>query len=208
MGRKTWFPILALCLLLAGCAREEAPVPPDGPPAPPPVEAEQPAPQPPRRQDISLERLTVEVVVSWEDAEDTLSNLEALSRLLGEALAEQDCLVEEPVAVTISTAGGITGNALAEGGVDAAFLPSEDFAAVEGSARAVLATDDEACTGTAAVTLARDELSGDFPSRFADALLSTEAGAQFLALCYPNTAFLPAGEETLETIRTLYGPEQ
>lgn len=41
----------------------------------------------------------------------------------------------EDVTVTISTAGGFTAEALAEGGVDVAFLPAVDYVASEAGSR-------------------------------------------------------------------------
>ena len=183
--------LLALCLLLAGCQEKSPEEPPPSPaPAMDPDEPPAEGPQP-----ISLDRLTVEVVVDWEDADRILSNLENLSRLLEEALASLDCTVEEPVTVTIGTAGGITAQALGDGGVDAAFLPSEDLAAMaEGKALQVLESLDR--TFAAAVTGLRADQR--FCAALSEALTATEAGQDFLETCYPGTVFTIVYEKGAE----------
>ena len=109
---KKLIPILlALCLLSAACAqrpREEAP-PPPAPEAP-----AVPEPPAPEEEGRALERLTVELVVDWKDTDRVLEGRAELERLLQAALAGQAWTVEE-VQITISTAGGPTGDALAAG---------------------------------------------------------------------------------------------
>lgn len=186
MARRILAALLAaVCLLAAGCRREEAP-PPE--PAPPPAAAD-PAPVV-RPKPVALERLSVEVVVDWEDADRMLGSLEELSRLLEEALLAYDCAVEDPVAVTIGTAGGITAQALRDGGIDAAFLPEADLAEIGDDAEQILESEGPA----AAVTAAREELGEDFPAALAQALLETEAGQTFLEICYPGVEFAAAAD--------------
>lgn len=172
--------ILALCLLLTSCGRElpgEAPGPGPGPE----VSA---GPGEPEQESRSLEGLTVELVVDWEETDRVLEDRTELERLLREALEAQGWAVEE-VQVTISTAGGSTGDALAAGGVDAACLPEEDYGAREGDADAVLTAP-----GTVfAVTGAREELDESFRAALAAALLETEPGAEFLSRCSPGRTY-------------------
>ena len=109
-----------------------------------------PAPEAPEEsagdeaEPLSLDTLTVEAVVDWETAERMLTSLEDMSRWLKEALAEENCLVEE-VAVTVNTAGGYTAQALAAGGVDVALLPAVDFIAWEEDAQALLVSGEDPC---------------------------------------------------------------
>ena len=151
MKRRFYLAALAACLLLAACGKASQPPPRPEEPAPPEERREEEAP--------SLGSLTVELVASWEEADRLLESLDQLSGLLGEALAEQGCVLDE-VRVTLSTAGGVTADALAEGGVDAAWLPAEDCSACGDKAQAVLA--QETGGGVAAVTAAREELDGEF----------------------------------------------
>ena len=178
---KKLIPILmALCLLSAACAqrpREEAP-PPPAPEAP-----AVPEPPAPEEEGRALERLTVELVVDWEDTDRVLEGRAELERLLQAALAGQAWTVEE-VQITISTAG----DALAAGGVDAACLPEEDCEAREADAFPVLAAPGRVL----AVTGAREELDGDFRAALAEALLETEEGAAFLSLYSPDTVYTAA----------------
>ena len=134
MKRRFYLAALAACLLLAACGKASQPPPRPEEPAPPEERREEEAP--------SLGSLTVELVASWEEADRLLESLDQLSGLLGEALAEQGCVLDE-VRVTLSTAGGVTADALAEGGVDAAWLPAEDFSACGDKAQAVLAQETE-----------------------------------------------------------------
>ena len=173
--------LLALCLLLAGCQRD---TPDDDEPPPSPAPAAEPDELPTEGpRPISLDRLAVEVVVDWEDADRILSSLEDLSRLLEEALAALDCTVEEPVTVTIGTAGGITAQALG-GGVDAAFLPLEDLAELEGAVQ-LLESGDR----TLALAVAGSRADQRFCSLLPQALTETEAGQEFLETCYPGAGF-------------------
>ena len=122
--------LLLACLLLPACAERNEPQPP-----PPSAVAPDPPPAQPAEEPIALEALTLEVVVEAGEADALLPQLEELSSLLGEALLERGYAPEQ-VTVTIGTAGGITGDALRAGGVDAACLPAADYLAAEG-ARAV-----------------------------------------------------------------------
>ena len=193
--RIVWL-LLAACLLLAGCRRTEAETPPG--PTPPPSSV-QPEDDQPAGEDRSLflDSLQVEVVVDWEDADRVLDHLEELSRLLDGALEAVDCTLEEPAAITIGTAGGITAQALADGGVDAAFLPAADL----------LTTEDDAAIGVLmntdqdfflAASTAREELDEYFRSALEEALTTTEDGQAFLEICYPGVEFVRATERPIE----------
>ena len=135
-----------------------------------------------------------------ETAERMLTSLEDMSRWLKEALAEENCLVEE-VAVTVNTAGGYTAQALAAGGVDVALLPAVDFIAWEEDAQALLVSGEDPCETVAAVTLSRPELDDAFCQTLAAALTETEAGEQFLTACRPDAVFASASEEALQAVR-------
>lgn len=184
MKGKILLGLLALCLLLPGC-RKEAEVP-EAPPDPPAIETAQdpPAPTP---QPMLLDHLAVEIVVDWEEADRILGSLEDLSRLLEDALEAQDCTVEEPVVITIGTAGGITAQALQDGGIDAAFLPEADFTELGDKAAEIL--ESPANGLVAAVSGARAELGPEFRHALAEALTETESGRTFLETCYPGAAF-------------------
>ena len=177
--------LAALCLLLAGCQKVR-PAPDEGLPSPAPVPMAEPdEPREEGPQVVSLDRLAVEVVVDWEDADRILSSLEELSRLLGDALGERNYLVDE-VAVTIGTAGGITAQALGDGGVDAAFLPLEDLAEMEdGKAVQVLESAERGLALAVTGLRADQRFCGILP----EALTATEAGLAFLEVCYPGTVF-------------------
>ena len=184
-ARRSLAGLLAVCLLLAGC-RKETPEP--EPTQEPPAAAAPAADEPPAGEDhpIALDRLTVEIVVAWEDTDRMLENLDNLSRLLEAALASFDCTVEEPVTITLGTAGGITAQALGDGGVDAAFLPLEDLAEMEdGKAVQVLESAEQG------FALAITGLRADqrFCGILAQALTETEEGREFVETCYPGAAF-------------------
>ncbi len=188
MAGKILTVLLAACLLLTACG---SPTPPSAEPPSPP--AEKPAPDQTAEEPhpILLDHLTVEVVVGWEDTDRMLGCLDDLSRLLENALMALECTVEEPVTVTIGTAGGITAQALEDGGVDAAFLPRADLASLEeGGAVEVLA--DEGGTFVMAVTGERRDQH--ICSILPQALTATEAGREFLEICYPEAAFAPASQ--------------
>lgn len=199
MRRAFCLAALALCLALAACqSRDPASDPPDDPaPAAPSVPAESRPVEP--DPDMRVGRLAVELVVEWEEADRLLAGLDQLSGLLGDALLEKGCAAEE-VSVTLSTAGGVTADALAEGGVDVAFLPGSDYVRCGDCAAALIAGEGDAAA-VAAVSAAREELGGGFPAALAGALLDTETGRQFLETCYPEAAYEPAKEESVRSLR-------
>lgn len=193
--RSLWL-LLAACLLLAGCRRAETEAPPE--PAPPPASVQpaedQPAEEP---RSLFLDSLTVEVVVDWEDADRVLGSLEELSRLLDSALDEADCILKEPATVTIGTAGGITAQALADGGVDVAFLPAADLLTTNADAAIGVLMNTSQDFFLAAST-AREELDEYFRSALEEALTATEDGQSFLEICYPGVEFVRATERPAE----------
>lgn len=201
MRRAFCLAALALCLALAACqAGPPASDPPADPaPAAPSAPAESRPGGPDLEPDMRVGRLAVELVVEWEEADRLLTGLDQLSGLLGDALLEKGCAAEE-VSVTLSTAGGVTADALAEGGVDVAFLPGSDYVRCGDCAAALIAGEGDAAA-VAAVSAAREELGGGFPAALAGALLDTETGRQFLETCYPEAAYEPAGEESVQSLR-------
>jgi len=199
--------MVVLCLLLAACGRggqepQESGDPPAEEVVQPPMEdgAGEEPPQGGEARQLNIGHLTVELVADWGESDRLLSEMEELSRLLQTGLREQNCEVEE-ITVTLSTAGGFTSNALAEGGIDAAWMPAVDYISCEDAAYAVLTTDEEPCTTVLAVSAAREELDGNFRAALSSALLETEAGAEFLERYCPGLTFLPADEAALDAVR-------
>lgn len=194
-GRIVWV-LAAVCLLLAGCSRAEPETPPE--PSPPPVSVQPEEDQPAEKaRPLFLESLSVEVMVDWEDADRMLGSLDELSRLLDGALEEVGCTLGEPATVTIGTAGGITAQALADGGVDVAFLPAEDLLTTEEDAvvGVLMNTDQDFFL---AASTAREELDEHFRFLLEDALTMTEDGQAFLETCYPGVEFIRAAERPVE----------
>ncbi len=189
--------LAAVCLLLAGCRRAEPETPPEPstPPASVQPEENQPAEKP---RPLFLESLSVEIMVDWEEADRMLGSLDELSRLLDGALEEVGCTLGEPATVTIGTAGGITAQALEDGGVDVAFLPAEDLLTTEEDAAVGVLMNTDQDFFLAAST-AREELDEHFRSLLEDALTMTEDGQAFLETCYPGMEFIRAAERPVES---------
>ena len=204
------FLTLLLCAvsltLLCACADAAPPPPQDDPPAaelpqestqtPPPSSAETEVPAGP----IVLDSLTFEVVTDWSDSNRLLSDLKDLPQLLKDCLAEQNCQVNE-VRVTISTAGGLTADALDNGGIDLALMPAADFLSCNTDARALLTTDDTPCTVVLAVSAANGNLTETFDTALTAGLLETEAGNTFLNICRDGIALIPATDEAIQILR-------
>lgn len=194
-----------LCLLLCACGGErqaaQDPEPDSGEADQTPVENEQAGtPSHETERACSIDHLTVELVVDWDDSDRILSEVDELSQLLQEGLQEQYCQVEA-ITITLSTAGGFTGSALAEGGVDIACLPAVDYVAWESDAYAVLTTDEALCSAVVAVTAAREALNEDFRSALTQALLETEAGTEFLEIYCPGLTYVPAEDAAISAVR-------
>lgn len=193
--------LLAILLLFSACGSKPSVSPPAPPETPAPSEPVSPAPAPETPAGpIALPALTVEVVVSWEDADPILGELGTLSALLAESLSLQG-YETEGITVTVNTAGGFTGDALSSGGVDIALLPTVDYVSCEEDTFAVLMTEDEPCTGVVAVSCLREDLDEAFRAALAAALLDTEPGQEFLEICSPDFSYEPATAEALQAVK-------
>lgn len=204
MGKYKWLLLLLLLTLaLAACGGEPTPTDPPAPPqteVPVPTVPEEPAPTEDEPQPEILDHLTVELVVDWSDSDQMLTQLSALSDLLIDALA-QECWEVEDITVTVSTAGGFTGEALAGGGVDIALLPAVDYLAWESGAAAVLTDSGEIPAAVVAVTNARAALDDSFRAALADALTQQAPGREFMAAWCGEQTFVPAAEDALQALR-------
>ncbi len=163
--RPLW--ALLLAVLLASCRPDagEAPVPP---------EAEEP---------LRLESLSIEVSRGDASTRDLARTVRELPEALKEALAAQGVEVET-VAVSVGSAPAATAQAVSEGGVDLAFLPAEDFAALEAPPPLLLAAgpaagdadagEEEQLYAFAAVVRPDEEIlaGGDFAAALAAAVNS------------------------------------
>lgn len=119
-----------LLALLAGCGgREKAPEQPV-PPAPPAAVEE--------AEWMQIEELEAEVIRGSQSAGELMAALRELPEQLQTALAAQDVQAER-ITMTAGASPEATAQAVAEGGVDLAFLPAETFAALELPPRLLLA---------------------------------------------------------------------
>lgn len=200
--------LLLLTLSLAACGGEPAPAPDPQPPQTETPAPTQPETPPPAEDEARmLDHLTVELVVDWSASDQILTQLPALSGLLTEALAQEGWEVED-VTVTVSTAGGFTGEALAEGGVDIALMPAVDYLAWESGAAAVLTGAGEIPSAVVAVTNARSALDDSFRAALADALTQQAPGREFMAAWCGEETFVPAAEEALQALREQLAEEE
>ena len=87
-------------------------------------------PQAPEAQYSSVQELRLELQREGQDAAAVMSALRTLPEALRTALAEQGIVVEE-IAVTVGASPEATAQAVAEGGVNLAFLPAAEFARLE-----------------------------------------------------------------------------
>lgn len=126
------------------------------------------SPEPPETGLLRLESLSVEVSRGELSTEDLARAVRELPEALEAALAAQG-VEAETINVSVGSSPSLTAQAVSEGGVDLAFLPAEDFAALENPPRLLLtAGDGEEPGAMTAVVRPDDELlSGE---RFAEAL--------------------------------------
>lgn len=150
--------------------------------------------------EISLDALTVEVVVEWENVDHMLSQLNRLTELLQTSLEESGCTIEY-LAITINTAGGITAQALSEGGVDVAILPAVDFISCENDALALAISSEELCETAIAVVKNNQALDSTFRTALLYALLETDDGHEFLNICRADAVFAEPTEDALQLVR-------
>lgn len=108
-----------LILALSGCGGAEK------------AETVEPTPAPPVESGpLLVEELAIEVTRSGQAPTALMAALREMPERLETALAEQEVLVER-VSMTAGASPEATAQAVAEGGVDLAFLPAETFAALE-----------------------------------------------------------------------------
>ena len=204
--------LLALILILCACTQQPQATPPipgtsdqqqtappqtgqdTGTETDPPV-SDTPDPSAP----LSMETLTVELVVEWEDVDERLSQKDKLTELLRTALEESGCTVEQ-LTITINTAGGITAEALTQGGVDAAVLPAADFITCRESIAGIAMSQEEISETVIALSLTKGLPDSDFCSIFFNALTATEAGQEFLSICRPGAVFDVPTEEAMQAV--------
>ena len=200
--KRIVIPLILSILLLTACAKTPAAnTTPQQTPAETPPQSQQPSvpaeiPQGP----CHLSPMTVELVVSWAEADLILGELDSLAELLTDALAQQDYEAEE-ITVTVNTAGGFTGDALSGGGIDIALLPAVDYVSCEEDTFAVLVTTDRPSTGVVAVSGLREDFDEAFRLALSAALLETEEGLDFLHLYNSSLSYEPATETALQAVR-------
>ncbi len=149
---------------------------------------------------IVIDHLTFEFVADWSDSDRLLTEIKNLPQLLKDCLLEKQYQVDD-ITVTISTAGGLTADALNNGGVDLALMPAVDYVSCTEDIQAILTTEDTPCTTVLAVSGAKAECDENFRSALAKALLETESGSTFLNTCQNDLVLIPATEEALESLR-------
>ncbi|MCI9122229.1 MAG: DUF2309 domain-containing protein [Oscillibacter sp.] len=122
MMKKCLLFWLFLLLLLSGCRPAEPEAPPEEEPAA-----------------LTLPRLAVEIPRGTQSPEILAQALRELPQALTQALAVQG-VTAEAVTVSVGSSPEATAQALQEGGIDLAFLPAEDFAALENPPQLLLAS--------------------------------------------------------------------
>lgn len=130
-----------------------------------PAEREAP-PEPLETGPLRLESLSVEVSRGELTTEELARAVRELPEALKTALADRG-VETETVTVSVGSSPSATAQAVGEGGVDLAFLPAEDLAALENPPRLLLTAGDGEGAMAAAVRTDEELLSGD---RFAEAL--------------------------------------
>jgi len=157
--------LLTLCaltlVLLSACRpnEEKAPAPEEGP--------------------LQLETLSIEVPRTDLTAGDLAQAVRELPEALKTALAAQDVEVGT-VTVSVGSSPAATAQAVSEGGVDLAFLPAADFAALEAPPRLILTTGEGDADENAMAAAVRPDggaLEGEaFASALAAAVEEVRAG--------------------------------
>lgn len=154
MKRHLLFLFVLIAVLLSACRPAEQDAPPEPPEAGP----------------LELASLSVEVPRGTLSTEALAQAVRELPEALRAALADQG-VEAETVSVSVSSSPAAAAQAVSEGGVDVAFLPAEDFSALENPPRLLLTAGE---AGMAAVVRPEDEaLSGD---AFAQALAAAVNG--------------------------------
>lgn len=141
---------LAWALLLAACGPAESDI----------------SPQPPDPGPLTLEALSVEVSRGELSAQELARAARELPEELKAALADRG-VEAETVTVSIGSSPAAMAQAVREGGVDVAFLPMADYAALEDPPQLLLTAGDGEEAMTAVVRPDEAVLSED---RFAEAL--------------------------------------
>lgn len=204
--------LFLICIVLCACTQNMIPPAGDEPIDTPSVDDTPDTPS----QDLSssdqavsapAKILTMELVVEWEQTDALLSRLPELEELLQTALNEAGTFVDA-MTLTINTAGGFTAESLTQGGINAAILPAADYIICEEAALCIAMSDEEVCETVIALSRTDEGLGGDFPEALFEALTTTESGAQFLALCCPDTDFTTPTEETLQAVRDLVAAQE
>lgn len=204
--------LLILCLLLTACGRHQDesadPPAPTEPSVEEPSKPVEPAPAEDDDEPLLLDRLAVELVVAPADTERVMGSLRQFSADLTDALKEKNIDVEA-VSFTMSTAGGVTGDALADGGIDMAFLPVMDFIARRDVLTPLLMAGDTEDAYVLALTTKNDALLDEaLQGAITEALTDHEAGQRFLAAWSPDAEYGPVSQEVLDTLVEQYLKEQ
>ena len=158
---------LSLALTLAACGSKT--------PAP------SPAPDEPDTQEpvvLEFGELNVEFVVGGRKASELMALQKELPPLLIDALAQWGCTVEK-INITFGTSADATAQALQSGSIDAAFLPSEVYAACGNALRVVCAEipSSEATYETVFLLLTQSDAARAIRERdYAANYLSAHAG--------------------------------
>lgn len=153
--KRTLF-LLCILLLLPLCAcgpsgREESPEPPETGP-------------------LCLETLSVEVSRGELSTQELARAVRELPEALKAALADRE-VEAESISVSVGSSPEATAQAVREGGVDLAFLPAEDYAALENPPRLLLRAGEGEGAMTAVVRPEDEVLSGEpFAQALAEAV--------------------------------------
>ena len=204
--------VLTLCLMFTACSRQEEK--PEEPAEPDKPSIEEPV-NPPKSPDdqeeddpVLLDRMAVELVVAPTDTERVMVALRQFSADLTDALKEQNVDVET-VSFTMSTAGGVTGDALSDGGIDMAFLPVMDFIARRDVLTPLLMAGDTEDSYVVALTTKVPALQEEYLQKIISAALTdSEAGQRFLAAWSPDAEYGPVSQEVLDPLVEQYLAQQ